>query len=126
MKVDEVINCGGIAEKNALLMQIYADVTGREMKLSRSAQSSALGSAIAGAVAAGKACGGYETIVEAQAAMCGVKEAGYKPISENHRLYQQLYGLYRQLHDAFGLPGWSGKLGNVMKELLDIKDSVNS
>jgi len=124
VKVSEIINCGGIAEKNPLLMQIYADVTGREMKISRSAQSCALGACIAGAVVADKSAGGYDNFAAAQAAMCGIKDATYKPVSENHRVYQQLYALYKQLHDAFGLPEWSGGLANVMKKLLDIKDSV--
>jgi len=124
VKVSEIINCGGIAEKNPLLMQIYADVTGREMKISRSAQSCALGACIAGAVVAGKKAGGYDNFPDAQASMCGIKEATYKPIPENNRVYQKLYALYKQLHDAFGLPDCSGKLANVMKELLDIKDSV--
>jgi L-ribulokinase len=124
VKVSEMINCGGIAEKNPMLMQIYADVTGREMKISRSAQSCALGACIAGAVVAGKESGGYDDFADAQAAMCGIKDVTYKPIPENHKLYQQLYTLYMQLHDAFGLQDSSGKLANVMKDLLDIKDSV--
>ncbi|MFH1717023.1 MAG: ribulokinase [Planctomycetota bacterium] len=122
--VAEVINCGGIAEKNPLLMQIYADVTGREMKISRSAQSCALGACIAGAVVAGKASGGHDSFANAQAAMCGVKDVTYKPITENNKVYQRLYVLYRQLHDAFGIEDSSGGLANVMKELLSIKDSV--
>jgi len=126
VKVSEVINCGGIAEKNPLLMQIYADVTGREMKISRSAQSCALGACIAGAVVAGRESGGYDNFTDAQAAMCGIKDVIYKPISENHKIYKQLYALYKRLHDAFGLRGWSGKLANVMKDLLNIKDSVKA
>ncbi len=125
VEVKEVINCGGIAEKNPLLMQIYADVTGREMKISRSAQTCALGSAIAGAVVAGKERGGYKNVPEAQAAMCGIKERTFKPIPENQRAYQQLYSLYKQLHDAFGIESYSGKMANVMKELLSIKDKAN-
>ena len=125
VKVTEVINCGGIAEKNPLLMQIYADITGREMKISRSAQSCALGSAIAGAVVAGKKAGGYDNFADAQAAMCGIKETTFKPVLENQKVYQQLYSLYSQLHDAFGLESYSGKMANVMKELLDIKDKAN-
>jgi L-ribulokinase len=124
VKISEVINCGGIAEKNALLMQIYADVTGREMKISRSAQTCALGSAIAAAVVAGSKAGGYNNFADAQAAICGIKETSYKPIPENHKVYQRLYSLYKQLHDAFGVADWSGKLANVMKDLLNIKDSV--
>jgi L-ribulokinase len=113
-KVSEIINCGGIAEKSPLVMQIYADVTGREMKVSRSAQSCALGAAIAAAVTAG----GYKNFAEAQAAMCGVKKVTYKPVAENHAIYKRVYALYKQIHDAFG----SGTLVNVMKELLSIKD----
>jgi len=124
VKVSEIINCGGIAEKNPLLMQIYADVTGREMKISRSAQSCALGACIAGAVVGGKSAGGYDNFADAQAAMCGIKDDTYKPILENNIVYKKLYALYKQLHDAFGLQEWSGKLANVMKELLDIKDNV--
>jgi len=122
VKISEVINCGGIAEKNPLLMQIYADATGREMKISRSAQSCALGACIAGAVVAGKASGGHDSFADAQAAVCGIKDVTYKPIAQNARVYQQLYVLYKQLHDAFGIQDFSGKLANVMKELLSIKD----
>ncbi len=125
VEISEVINCGGIAEKNPLLMQIYADVTGREMKIARSAQTCALGSAIAGAVVAGKSAGGYDNYSDAQAAMCGMKEVTYKTNPENHKVYKQLYSLYKQLHDAFGLESYSGKMANVMKELLDIKDRAN-
>jgi L-ribulokinase len=122
VNISEVINCGGIAEKNPLLMQIYADATGREMKISRSAQSCALGACIAGAVVAGKASGGHDNFANAQAAMCDIKDVTYKPIAENAKIYQQLYVLYKQLHDAFGTQEFSGKMANVMKELLSIKD----
>jgi len=122
VKVSQVINCGGIAEKNPLLMQIYADATGREMKISRSAQSCALGACIAGAVVAGKKSGGHDSFPDAQAAMCGIKDVTYKPIAENAIVYKQLYVLYKQLHDAFGTQDFSGKMSNVMKELLNIKD----
>ncbi len=123
--IKEVINCGGIAEKNPMLMQIYADVTGRDMKVSRSSQTCALGSAIAAAVVAGKAKGGYDNFADAQKAMTGVKDVTYKSIPENQKVYAKLYKLYRQLHDAFGTTDDSGKLGNVMKELLEIKESCS-
>ncbi|MDH4198292.1 MAG: ribulokinase [Candidatus Aminicenantes bacterium] len=120
--VDDVVNCGGIAEKNPLVMQIYADVTGKEMKVARSDQTCALGAAMAGAVVAGKAAGGHATFEAAQAAMAGVKTRSFKPDATNHRVYEELYPLYRELHDAFGAKGWSGSLFNVMKDLLAIRD----
>ena len=58
--------------------------------------------------------------------MCGVKETTFKPIPENHEVYQNLYSLYRQLHDAFGVGGQQSDLSNVMKELLAIKDKVST
>jgi len=122
VEIAEVVNCGGISEKNAMLMQIYADVTGREMKISRSAQTCALGSAICAAVVAGA----YSSFGDAQAAMCGIKETTFKPIAENHEVYKKLYKLYRQVHDGFGLKDQAIAMGNVMKQLLDIKEKANA
>jgi len=118
VKVEEVVNCGGIAEKNAVLMQIYADVIGRPMRVSRSAQTCALGSAIAGAVAAGR----FESYADAQAAMTGLKDVVYTPQQSEHAIYGELFGLYSQLHDAFGTREGSGGLFNVMKDLLSIRE----
>jgi L-ribulokinase len=124
VRVRQIVNCGGIAERNELVMQIYADVTGREMKVSRSGQSCALGAAISGAVVAGKSAGGYDDFASAQLAMCGVKERVFRPVAANHAVYQELYKLYRKVHDAFGLAGHASQLGGVMKELLAIKERV--
>ena len=123
VKISEVTGCGGIAEKNPFIMQIYADVMGREMKIARSTQTCALGAAIAGSVVAGKKEGGYESFPEAQAAMCGIKDAVFSPDPKNQRVYQELYRLYSQLHDAFGRKDSSGRLYNVMKDLLEIRES---
>ncbi|MBI2926598.1 MAG: ribulokinase [Verrucomicrobia bacterium] len=117
VKVEQVVNCGGIAEKNPLVMQIYADVTGRPMKVSRSAQTCALGAAIAGAVVAGA----HPDYAAAQQAMTGLKPRAFKPNPKAHAIYQQLYPLYRKLHDAFGTKDWSGNLSDVMKQLLAIR-----
>ena len=122
VEIKEVVNCGGIAEKNPMVMQIYADICNREMKVSRSAQTCALGSAIAAAVVAG----GHPDFATAQKAMTGVKETVYKPIPENAEVYAKLYKLYKQLHDGFGVADNSISMANVMKELLDIKESANS
>jgi len=122
VKVDQIVNCGGIAEKNPLVMQIYADVTGRPIKISRSAQTCALGAAIAGAVVAGKAAGGHDNYADAQKAMTALKPRVFQPKPEAHSVYRRLYDLYRQLHDAFGTPKPNGSLYPVMKELIEIRN----
>jgi L-ribulokinase len=122
VKITEVVNCGGIAEKNAMLMQIYADVTGREMKISRSAQTCALGSAVAAAVVGGA----HHSFAKAQNAMCGIKPETYKPIAAHHRTYQKLYKVYKRLHDGFGIKGKTLSMGDVMKDLLTIKEKANA
>lgn len=124
VKIKQVINCGGISEKSALTMQIYADVTGRPMKISRSAQTCALGAAIAGAVVAGKKAGGYDTFAAAQKAMTGLKPKVFKPNAKAHAVYKKLYALYKTLHDAFGTREWNGNLYHVMKELIDIREEA--
>jgi L-ribulokinase len=120
VKIQQVVNCGGIAEKNPVVMQIYADVTGRPMKVSRSAQTCALGSAVAAAVVAG----GHRSYAAAQKAMTGLKPRIFKPNQAAHAVYRQLYPLYKQLHDAFGTKKWSGNLHGVMKKLIEIRSRV--
>jgi L-ribulokinase len=124
LKVGQIVNCGGIAEKNPLVMQIYADVTGRPIKISRSAQTCALGAAIAGAVVAGRKAGGYDNFAEAQKAMTGLKPRVFKPNAAANGVYQRLYALYRKLHDAFGTPQSDGNLYGVMKALIEIRNQV--
>jgi L-ribulokinase len=120
VKIDQVINCGGIAEKSPLTMQIYADVTGRPMKVSRSAQTCALGAAIAGAVVAGT----HKNFTSAEKAMTGLKSKIYQPNSRAHLVYRELYALYKTLHDAFGTRDWHGNLHSVMKQLIDVRNRV--
>lgn len=120
--VDRIICCGGIAEKNAMLMQIYADITGCTMQVSSSDQTCALGSALSAAVIAGEAKGGYGSYAEAQAKMTGVKEVQYSPIAENSAVYDELYALYMQVHDAFGGVNKAVDLSGVMKSLIAIKE----
>ncbi len=116
--VREVVNCGGLATKNPLLMQIYADVTGRPMKVSRSEQTCALGAAIFGAVAAGA----FPNVAQAQAAMCGIREHVFEPEPDAHKVYDELYDLYRRLHGAFGTTSSPGTLHRVMKALVHLRE----
>ncbi len=117
--IRQLVACGGLPEKNKLLMQIYADVTGRSIKITASKQTPALGSAMFGAVAAGRAAGGYESIYDAAKVMPHLKEESYAPIPENQQVYDKLYAEYVRLHDYFG----RGE-NNVMKTLKKIKAEV--
>jgi L-ribulokinase len=120
--VEQIVNCGGISAKNALVMQIYADVMGRPVQISRSALTCALGAAISAAVVAGAEAGGYDGFDDAVAAMTGVQERIFEPIPENRATYDRLFALYRRLHDAFGVPGTTDDTSDVMKTLLQIRD----
>ena len=119
-KVETIINCGGISVKNPLVMQIYADVMGRPIAISRSAQTAALGSAIAGAVAAGA----YPSFAEATDAMTALNPRVFQPDPVNQAVYDRLYALYHRIHDAFGVKGMQDDLSDVMKALLAIRDEV--
>ncbi len=123
--VDRVVNCGGIAAKNELFMQVYADVLGRPMLIADSDQTPALGSAIAAAVAAGTEAGGYDDFLEAQERMTRLKEERFEPDPEAVAVYDELYGMYRELHDVMGgVPEARADLPTLMKRLLALRDRV--
>jgi L-ribulokinase len=118
--VNELVACGGLPEKNKMLMQIYADVTGRKIRISASRQTPALGSAMFGAVAAGSRAGGYDTIFEAARHMGRLKNEVYQPIAANQEIYDRVFAEYVRLHDYFG----RGE-NKVMKTLKQIRDQVS-
>jgi L-ribulokinase len=117
--VNEFYAAGGIAEKNPFIMQIYADIINREIKISGSPQAPALGSAMFAAVAAGKDRGGFDTIREAAAIMAKVRDQTYVPSEENSKIYDKLFAEYRILHDYFGRGA-----NDVMKRLKLIRREV--
>lgn len=120
--INRVVCAGGIAEKNPLLMQIYADITGCTMLVAGSSQACALGSAVSAAVLAGA----HKDFPSAQKAMTSLKKVAYKPKPRAKKTYDQLYALYRQLHDAFGNVNKSADLTQVMKSLLDLKEAATA
>jgi L-ribulokinase len=105
VEVTDLVACGGLPFRNPLLMQIYADVLGREIAVASSAQTPALGSAIFAAVAAGSAAGGFDTIDEAAARMGGRGATAFVPDADAHEVYDELYAEYSRLHDLFGRGG---------------------
>ncbi len=114
--VEGLFACGGLAQKSPMLMQIYADVTGREIRIAASRQASALGAAIHAAVAAGSERGGYDSTAEAGARMARLLDTVYRPIPENRAIYNELYAEYRTLHDYFGRGD-----NDVMKRLMALR-----
>jgi L-ribulokinase len=115
VKIDRIVACGGLAEKNRLFMQTIADVTGRPIQVARSAQTPAVGSAIFGAVAAGKRRGGYDDLSEAAKVMGGLKDLTFTPNLAHRSIYNQLFNEYRTLHDHFG------RTNSVMRRLKEIR-----
>ncbi len=116
--VQALYACGGIAKKNPLLMQIYADVTGKELFIVSSDQAPALGAAIFGAVAAGREKGGFDTVFEAAEKIGRVEDRAYAPNARAKAVYDVLYAEFKTLHDYFGRGG-----NDVMKRLKRLKEN---
>ncbi|MFD1434566.1 ribulokinase [Kroppenstedtia eburnea] len=117
VEIHGLVACGGLPQKNQLLMQIYADVTRLEIKIADSTYTPASGAAMFGAVAAGSAAGGYDTIVEAAKNMARLRTKTYQPIPEHVAIYEKLFREYCRLHDYFGRG-----TNDVMKHLKEIKE----
>jgi L-ribulokinase len=126
IKIDNVVACGGLPERNKMLMQIYADVTGRTIQIAASAQTPALGSAMFGAVAAGVAAGGFATIEDAARRMAHLRDDFYAPIEANRRVYDELYAEYTRLHDLFGRRGGDPAMKTLKRIKLAVKEPVAS
>lgn len=117
--ISEIVATGGIAEKSPLVMQIYADVCNRPIRVPPAAQACALGSAMAGAVAGGA----HSSIEEAQEAMAPQGGQVFNPGTANVHVYAQLYRLYSDLHDVFGRDGDQRDLRGLMKQLIAIRST---
>ncbi len=116
VRVDELIAAGGLPQKNSMLMQIYADITQKPIKVAKSKQACAVGAAIFGAVAAGRKNGGYDNIDDASKNIAQYLERSYTPIAENVGIYESIYKEYKKLHEYFGY----GE-NNVMKYMRELK-----
>lgn len=117
--VDEIYACGGMVRKSQTVMQIFADVLGRPITISDARQTSALGAAMYGAVAAKKKGGGYDSIFEAAPQMSKIREEKVMPDMKNHNIYTRLFEEYKKLYDYFGRNG-----NHVMEVLKNIQESV--
>jgi L-ribulokinase len=116
--VDEIVGCGGLPFQNRLLMQLTADITGRPVRVAASRQAPALGSAMFAAVAAGPELGGHGSIVEASTAMARLGGDEYLPTVATGAVYEDLYGIYRDLHDSLAAGS------SEMRRLRSLQDRV--
>jgi L-ribulokinase len=114
--VDGIVACGGLPQHNELLMQIYADVTGRDFAVAASFQTPALGAAMFAAVAAGPELGGHASVVDASRRMAHLAPRVFRPVDAHHAVYSELYREYVGLHDLLGRDKES-----VMKSLRRIR-----
>lgn len=118
IKVDELYAAGGIVHKSSFIMQIYSDVCNREIRVTGSKQSGALGSAFLGITASGYEQSGYKSLNEVVNKLGNLENTVYKPNPKNKAKYDSLYNEYELLHDYFGLG-----INNVMKRLKSIKET---
>src|SRR6185436_10985500 len=117
VEINELVACGGLAQKSPLVMQTFADVTNRAIRLPRTLQASGLGAAMHGAVAAGV----YRDIGEAAQRMAGAPALEYRPAPQAHAIYEKLYAEYLALHGYLGRGG-----SDCMKRLKALQREVGA
>jgi L-ribulokinase len=118
IKIHEIVACGGIAGKDPFLLNIFANITNREIKVSATGDTSALGAAMYASAAAGTDRGGYSDISAAAAAMSQLKTITYKPDPDYSAPYSILYSKYKELSDYFG------KASDIMKILQELRSQI--
>jgi L-ribulokinase len=121
VEIKELYACGGLPHRNKLLMQIYADVTNIEIKVSATTLTPAIGSAMYGAVAAGVERGGYASVIEAASKMARLKEETFVPNPFNVKIYEELYKEYVSLYEYFGR-----RTDSAMRRVKEVKDAVRT
>ncbi len=119
LSVDAVVACGGLPERNPLLMQIFADVGGTRIDVAAARQTPALGAAMFASIAAGAEAGGHASISDASRAMAHLRDVAYVPDDRSRAVYDELYAEYLRLHDVFGRGG-----DGVMRRLKRIQQAA--
>jgi L-ribulokinase len=98
LKMEEIVACGGIAEKSPLTMQLLADTSGLCVSVPDSTQVPARGAALFGAVAAGH----FPDIGSAIAATRPPIAHRYAPDADAQAIYDRVYAIYRSLYERLG------------------------
>lgn len=112
IEINGLVACGGLPQKNDLMMQIYSDVTGMPIKIASSSITPAIGAAMCGSLAAGSEKGGYDDITKIADQMVQLSNRQYEPNHENTKKYAAIYEEYKRLVDYFGKG-----TNNIMKNL---------
>ena len=97
VRVQRVYAAGGISHKNPFMMQLYADVLGKEIRIVPTAQATAKGSCMLAAAAAGL----YPDVISAVQAMADPWEISYAPNMEHHEKYLRIYEQYKRMSAFF-------------------------
>ncbi len=119
LEIKHLIACGGLSRKSKTVMQIFSDVLGMGIKISATNQTSALGAAMYGAVAAGAEKGGYDDIKDAAKYMSRIREERFKPNMGYYQTYTRLFEQYKKLHQIFGI-----EQDEIMKSLKQMRAEV--
>ena len=121
LRLEQIVACGGLAEKSPLTMQLLADTSGRRVTVPASTLIPARGAALFGAVAAGREAGGFGDIMEAIDTLKPAVGATYDPNPQAVSVYEEIYTLYRELHDSLGR-----EHVEMMHELKRIRERVST
>ncbi len=98
IELHEIVACGGVAKSSPLLMQLFADASGLEVRVPASNEVPARGAALFAAVAGGV----FESIDAAVAATEPGTAHSYRPDPESRSVYDRVYAIWRALHDMLG------------------------
>lgn len=122
IKIERIVIGGGIALKSPFIMQVFSDILNRPLEIASSSQTGALGSSITAAVAAGSSVGGYDNFEDAKSRMIHAPVEIFYPKKDHVSIYDELYSIYKTLHDNFGRQETNADISSVMKSLISIRE----
>lgn len=118
IETNQIYACGGLPANNEKLVQIYADVMNKPIRVAKTPHVSAVGAAVLGSLAAGTAEGGYHSMSTAMKHMNQLDDKVFYPIQENVDQYRKLYQEYKTLSEYFGTGN-----NQIMKRLKENKSN---
>jgi L-ribulokinase len=111
--VDDLLACGGVAQKNDFVLQVISDVTGHKVLRSPQSETVALGAAIFGGIVGGA----FSSVENAQERLCVIGNS-FQPNNENTNVYDRLFPIWKSAQTQLG------KDSDLIKRLLAFKGSA--